>query len=466
MLAVLPFANLSGDPEQEYFSDGMTEEMITRLGRLRPDRLGVIARTSAMRYKNTDKLIDQIGRELGVDHVIEGGVRRAGGSVRINAQLIQVRDQTQLWGDSYTRDLSDVFAVQAEVAEAVAQALALELLPQDDLADEATPTANSAAYDAYLLGRSYWAKRTPDDIETAITHFKRAVQIDPDYALAHAGLADALNVLPWYKPIRCLPVIREAKEAAEKAIAINGRLAEAHAALGGVLFAFREYQESEDHFKTAIAIDPNNATAYQWYSELLSSLGRRLESIQLAREGVARDPQSPVVNLALANALYRARQYEDAIVQLRKIVQLDPDWIPARRIMAETLDHAGRHDEAALAFEECARLWEWKDVEVQGLKDAYRSRGMQGIYEVFYERQAQKGTEPQHHPQLEVLARLGKDDEALALLAQLVDDYEVASNWIGVNPYLDHLHGDPRFDELLRKVGLPKIEIPAASSMP
>jgi len=299
MLAVLPFANLSGDPEQEYFSDGMTEEMITRLGRLRPELLGVIARTSAMRYKKTDKPIDQIGRELGVAYVIEGGVRRSGNSVRINAQLIQVSDQTQLWGDSYTRDLSDVFAIQAEVAEAVAKSLAMELLPDVRTALNEAPTDDSAAHDAYLLGRHYWSRRTADDLETAITHFQRAIEIDPGYALAYAGLSDVYSVLPGYKRVASKEVMQKSRDAAQRALAINANLAEAQAAMGNALFSSSDYANALHHFRKAIELNPNYATARQWYSECLANMGHREESIQQARIAVELDPQSQVISYVL-----------------------------------------------------------------------------------------------------------------------------------------------------------------------
>ena len=198
MMAVLPFENLSGDPEQEFFSDGLTEEMIARLGNMQPERLGVIARTSSMRYKGSQKPLAEIARELGVSYLIEGSVRRAGGQVRITAQLIQVSDQTHLWAENYERPISDVFAVQTEVADKVAASLAVKLLAgrQGSLARPAT--TDPEAHEAYLRGRFHWEKRTKEGLEKAVEYFKQAITLDPGYALAYAGLADSYAVMPWF----------------------------------------------------------------------------------------------------------------------------------------------------------------------------------------------------------------------------------------------------------------------------
>jgi TolB-like protein/DNA-binding winged helix-turn-helix (wHTH) protein len=277
MLAVLPFENLSGDPAQEYFSSGLTEEMITQLGRLDPGRLGVIARTSAMQYKDAHKDVRQIGSELGVDYLLEGSVRREGNRVRISAQLIQVRDQSHQWAADYDRDLRDILALQSEVAGAIAQQIRLQLTPEQHARLQNARTLNAEAYESYLKGRFFWNKRTVEGHQKAIEYFQKAVALDPNYAQAYAGLADAYALLgSWANPV--MPrgeAMGQARAAAQKALSLDDSLSDAHASLGFVKMHYDwDFAGAEKEFQRAIALNPGYATAHHWYAYDLAALAR------------------------------------------------------------------------------------------------------------------------------------------------------------------------------------------------
>ncbi len=453
MLAVLPFANLSGDPEQEYFSDGMTEEMITRLGRLRPELLGVIARTSAMRYKKTDKTIEQIGRELGVAYVIEGGVRRAGNSVRISAQLIQVSDQTQLWGDSYTRDLSDVFAVQEEVAEAVAKALAVELLPQAASGPAKPPTESSAAYDAYLLGRSYWAKRTPESLHSAIDHFKRAIKLDPNYALAYSGLADTWGVLPWYVPGPYSEMNAEAKKAAERAFALDDSLAETHASMAELLKRQGHWEPAFEHYRKALGIDPNNATAHQWYGQVLGFRGRFDEGALELERSITLDPLSAVMRLSFGACLRLARRWDLAIEQLNKALELQPNL---GGVGAElTLAYLGKHDHAAAAtsFVNFLTAIRQPPHRIERFRKTNETMGIKGALiewlNSFHDEDSLPYGAAAH---AELLAWCGETDRAFEWLERAVRQQDPYLLMLETSYVYDNLRDDPRYADMLKRI--------------
>ncbi len=442
--------------------------MITRLGRLSPELLGVIARTSAMRYKKTDKPIDQIGRELGVAYVIEGGVRRAGESVRINAQLIQVSDQTQLWGDSYTRDLSDVFAVQADVAEAVAKALAVELLPQEESVRAKPPTESSAAYDAYLLGRSYWAKRTPESLYTAIKHFERAVKLDPNYALAYSGLADAWGVLPWYVPGPFSEMYARAEENAERALALDDSLAEPNVSIALVLGEHDKPEAALPYYRKAIAIDPNNATARQWYGLALCLLGRADDGLAEFERGVSLDPLSAVMRLDYGYGMLLARQYNTSIEQLKRTLELQPDFFNAAGELPWAYIGKVEHGAAAESFEKYLALLGQPTNRVTNFRSTYESSGL---------KQAILGWLASISTEVEIprlstgdRARLhawcGDHDRAFELLDRLYQQKSHEISHIRFHLAFDSLRDDPRFDDLLRKAGLAKVDLPSPTTTP
>ncbi len=454
MLAVLPFANLSGDPDQEYFSDGMTEEMITRLGRLRPELLGVIARTSAMRFKKTDKLIDQIGRELGVAYVIEGGVRRAGNRVRINAQLIQVSDQTQLWGDSYTRDISDVFAVQAEVAEAIAEALAVELLPEQKIAESKAPTESSAAYDAYLLGRSYWAKRTPASLHTAIKHFKHAIELDPNYALAYCGLADSWGVMPYYVPGPYNKINAEGKKAAEKALTLDDSLAEAHVSIARHLKDAGDFATATEHYQKAVAIDPNNATAHQWYGTTLIIQGRHDRGIAEYEKAIALDPLSAVRHNEYGHGAVLARRFDKAIEQLNETLRLQPDFKIA--YFSLTWSYIGKedHNAAATAFESHLRAIDRPAESIKAFRRTYDASGLRAGFLEWLNSLGNDfdswGAGPARRAPF--YAWCDEKDRAFESLDRAIERASPLVNIVATYFPYDNLRDDPRYADLLERI--------------
>ena len=352
MLAVLPLENRSADPEQEYFTDGMTEELITQLGKLQPKRLGVIARTSAMRYKKTDKSIEEVGRELGVEYVVEGSVRRAGDRIRITTQLIQVADQSQLWAQTYDRRVADVFDLQDEVASAVAKALEMELVSPASRAPEAqAEPASSEAYDAYLKGRFHWNRRTPEGLRLAIRWFEKAIELDPHFGRAYSGIADVHNVQITYfqaAPEKVYPI---AVEAARRAVDLAPQLAETHASYASILAHAGRSAEAKPEFARALDIDPNYVPTLYWNAIYEVSEGHFEESLALARRAQQLDPLSVTVEIVLGNIMWFARRGPEAIQHYQRGLELEPNmpWIHMRLMLC--LAALGRLEEALAAIE-------------------------------------------------------------------------------------------------------------------
>src|SRR3989475_8860445 len=315
MLVVLPFENLPGEPQEEYLSDGLTEEMITQLGRLHPERLGVIARTSAMQYKNTDKRTDQIGSELGVAYVLEGSLRRAGDRVRISAQLIQVRDQTHLWAESYERDLRDILALQSDVAQAIARQIELKLTPQQQARLARGRPIDPRAYELYSKGRYFWNKRSEEGYRRAIQYFQQAIARDSEYAPAYAGLADAYALLGSMPNVE-LPrseAMPRARTAAIKALALDVGLAEAHTSLAFVQLHFdMGVPAAERECTRALQLNPGYPTAHHWYAFWLLAHGRAEEALQEVRAAQRLDPLSLIINTDVGAMLYYGRRHDEA----------------------------------------------------------------------------------------------------------------------------------------------------------
>ncbi len=332
-IAVLPFLNLSSDAEHEYFSDGLTEELINAIAQV--EGLRVISRTSAFAFKGRELDVRTIGGELGVDAILEGSVRRSGSRVRISTQLVSVADGTTLWSRTFDQQLEDVFAIQESIARATVDTLKLELLA-DGSQDLVQPTTESlTAYEEYLQGRFYWNKRTGDGFEQALAHFNAALEADPDYAKAHAGLADTYSLMVSYDVLLPDEGYPQAREAANRALALDPTLAEAHTSL-----AFIEENESgnleaaEALYREAIAINPNYATAHHWYSILLEEQGRLDEALAEAERALALDPLSPIINVNLASKYQSKGELDRAIERLEKAVELAPDFRNARQSLA------------------------------------------------------------------------------------------------------------------------------------
>jgi TolB-like protein/Flp pilus assembly protein TadD len=454
MLAVLPFENLSADPEQEYFSDGMTEEMITQLGRLEPERLGVIARTSAMRYKATEKGIDEIGRELGVDYILEGSVRRVADRVRISAQLVQVDDQTHLWAQSYDRAVEEILALQSDVAAEIAHSLTLELLPARRKRLAWGATSSSEAHEAYLRGRYYQYRATSHGWQKAIQYFQEAIKKDPDYAAAYAGMGSHYL---WQAPAKVnMP---KAKAAALKALELDATLPEAYAVLGSVKLYFEwDWAGARKEFEQALRFDPGNAQAHFRYSQYLAAMGRLEKAIATAKRARELDPLSTLVSHYVGRLYYFDRQYERAVGEFKRTLELDPNYGFAHFFLALTYDKMGRQDEAMVHAQRYLSLGGKPPQKGVALNELYRSEGFEGIIREWArarERRArQKGFIGSAGLAL-TYARLGDKEKAFRWLERAYRERTRDLIYLKVDPGYDALRSDPRFQDLVRRVGFP-----------
>ncbi len=461
MLAVLPFDNLSGDPDQDYFSDGMTEEMITQLGRLNPERLGVIGRTSIARYKGTNKSIEEIGRELKVEYLLEGSVRRETDRARISVQLIQVSDQTQLWAANYDRALGGVLTLQTEVAEAVAREIQLKLTPQQQARLESTPWVNPEAHDAYLRGRFHWNIRTPESLQQSVDLFDQAIAEDSDYALAYAGLADAYGLLSS-TPYDAVPP-REGKPqaiaAARRALELDDSLAEAHTALARDKFTYEwDWGGAEREFRRAIELNPGYATARQWFAEYLWVRGRPEEALAHIQQALELDPYSLIMHLALGRHYYLTRQYNQAIGRFKETVRMNPNFFLVHFDLGFAYVQVGQYDEAISEFRRAIQLYPGSPVCIAGLGYAYAKAG-QGHEARQSLAQLRQLSEQRYVPALYVAAiyaGLGETEEAFAWLERA---YEERSNYLvylNLEPPFESLRYDPRFTDLLSRMNFPE----------
>ena len=326
MLVVLPFENLTAGERYDYFSEGLTEEMITELARLSPERLGVIARTTAMQFKSTTKSTAQIGSELGVSHVLEGSVRRVAERVRITAQLIRVSDESHLWAQSYERGLHDVLEVQAEVARAVAREIQIKLTPHEKqrLDPDKTRSINPQAYELYLRGRHFWYRRTEEGIRKSIECFGEALRYDPSFAAAYDGISDAHTMLACRGMTPALESFHKAKAAARQAVRLQPELGEGYASLAHVRLHDWDWVGLESDFRRAVELDPGYAIAHYWYAEYLMAMGRTGEAVRRVQHSWELDPLNSVINASVGMIRYLAHDYDGALVALRRGLEIDP----------------------------------------------------------------------------------------------------------------------------------------------
>jgi TolB-like protein/Tfp pilus assembly protein PilF len=334
-IAVLPFENLSHDPDNAYFAEGMQDEILARLSKIAD--LKVISRTSTQKYKSTPDNLREIARQLGVANILEGSVQKAADQVRVNVQLINALNDAHLWGDIYDRKLADIFAVESDIAKAIADTLQAKLTGAEKQLIAAQPTNDLTAYDLYLKGRSVWSKRGGENLRQAIAFYEQAIARDPNYALAYSGLAEAYVILPIYSAVAPREAFSKAKAAALKALQLDDKLAEAHTALADVLFDDLDIAGSLSEFQRAIALNPNYATAHQWYGcDPLRALSRFDEAIAEGRRAVELDPLSPIINSDLGRTFTIARRYDEGIAQLRKTLEIDPTLWVAHYNLGET----------------------------------------------------------------------------------------------------------------------------------
>ncbi|HUE85812.1 MAG TPA: protein kinase, partial [Vicinamibacterales bacterium] len=449
-LAVLPFENLTGDPEQEFFSDGLTEEMITQLGRLHPERLSVIARTSSMRYKNRHAPLDEIARELGVDYVLEGSARREGGRVRISATLIQVRDQTQRWTDTFDRELSGILALQGDVARGVAGSLALALLPDEQRRLASARPVNPEAYEAYLKGHFHAQKETRPDLDLALKYFEMALQKDPNYAPAHAGIAflwTARNQMGYVPPGEAIPRV---KAAALRAVELDPGQAVAHYALAMAAWNDWDWEANEREFRRTIELDPNHAEARVIYSHLLIALKRPEEAVSEAQRAMQLDPLNAFVQALYGTVLHFVRRHDEAIVQHQSALKTSPGFPVAQCGLWSALIMLGRRDQALSAASACL-------VQTYGteITDAVARGSAADGYPGAMRRVADllaSGVKGTYVPPIDVFTtylNAGQKDLALEWLSKSIDARDPNVYGAVRSPFtIDRLGDDPRFQKL------------------
>jgi TolB-like protein/DNA-binding winged helix-turn-helix (wHTH) protein len=469
MLAVLPFQNLSGDPGRDYFSDGMTEELITQLGSLDPSHLGVIARTSSMHYKGSQKDIAEIARELGVNYVLEGSVRGSSERVRVTAQLIATSDQTHLWAESFDRDPSDVLRLQGDVARAIAGRIELTLPEQATARLTRTASLDPQAHEAYLQGLQVQNLRTRQGFEQAITEFKRAVALEPKYADAYAALARTYSLGTVVGLGPPAEMWRQAGDAAAKALQIDDSVASAHTTMGFVhAHTDFDWAAAEREFHRGIELNPSDASGHLFFSNsFLSPFGRHDEAIAEMKTAIRLDPLSPPIDSFLGRTYLWARRYDDALAQWRHCIQRFPNFPINHVRLAHLYTYIGKFDEA-IAEETKARILSGQDARAalsqeDALRAAFVARGQRGYWEKTLEfslasvnqtsAPAPEGYNTSYGLAI-LYARLGERDRALESLEQAYRERELPMTEIGVEPALDPLRTDVRFQSLLRRVGL------------
>ena len=455
-IAVLPLENLSKDPEQEYFADGMTDELITNLAQI--SALRVISRTSAMQYKGTKKSLSEIARELRVDAVVEGTVMHSGDRVRITAQLIEASTDHHLWAASYDRDLQNVLSMQEEVTRAIVSEVRVKLTAQEQARLASMHPINPEAFQLWLKGRYYWYKLNPEGLQKAIEYFQQALEKDPAYAPAYAGLADSYNLLAFFNVFPPREVMPKAKAAAVKALELDDDLAEAHVSLGWAGFTYDlDWPAAGKHFERAIVLNPAYPLAHSYYSLYLGALGRPEEGLTEAKRALDLDPVSPAINHYVVVQLYLARRFDEAIEQCRKTLELDPSFTPVHGTLAEVYSAKGMYREALAEYEEYSALSGGSPRSTAFVGYAHARLGQRSqAFRVL--EQLRAASKQKYVPALSfaiVYVGLGEKDQAFLWLEKAYDERTNSLAYLKVQATWDPLRSDPRFADLVRRIGLP-----------
>lgn len=455
MLAVLPFENLSGDPSQEYFSDGLTEEMITQLGRLNPKRLGVIARTSSMKYKSTRKTVAEIGRELAVSYVFQGSVRRAGNRVRVTAQLVQVSDQTHLWAEGYERSLGDILALQSDLARAIARQIRVKLTPGEERRLAESREVSPQAYEAYLKGRHLWNKRTEDGMRKSIAHYEEAVRQCPEYGMAYAGIADSYVMLACRGMVPAKETFRKARAAARKALDLDSELGEAHGSLAHVRLHDWDWEGLEKDFQRALELNPSQAIVFYWYGEFLMSRARPEEAIAVTQKAYQIDPLSPVIAASLAMILYLARSYDRAVGVLQRAQEIDAAHFLPHMRMGLVLVQQHKYDAAIAELKTAVNLADQSTESLAALGLAYAAAGRktsaQGILRILAKLEGKRYVLP--YNVAKIYAAAANREKAFHWLEKSYEESSPDLIELSSEPVFDGLRDDPRFPDLMRRIG-------------
>jgi TolB-like protein/Tfp pilus assembly protein PilF len=456
-IAVLPFDNLSRDPDNAYFAEGVQDEILTRLAKI--GDLKVISRTSTEKYKSAPANLREIAQQLGVAHIVEGSVQKANDQVRVNVQLINALTDAHLWAETYDRKLLDIFSVESDIAKTIADTLQAKLSGSEKTAISKKPTANPEAYELYLKGRFFWNKRTGNDLKTAAEYFQRAIDADPSYGSAYAGLAQSYLLIPVFGAGAPRDFFPKAMVAAHRAIKLDETSAEGHSALAMLLLFDFKFKESEEEFRRAIELNPNYATAHHWFgNSLLVTLGRFDEAIKEGERAVELDPLSLIINADLGSTLMIARRYDEAIAQLRRTLAFDGNFGYAHWNLGEALYLKGDASAAIAEYEKAATLDD--DPQILALLGrAYADTGKKDkALEILGQLKA-LGRQSFVRDYLYTIIYTGLGDKATAIdyLQKARDSGETPdTTWLKVDPIFDPLRDEPRFQQLVAKLFPPE----------
>ena len=453
-VAVLPLENLSGDPEQDYFADGMTEALIAGLAKIRS--LRVISRTSVMRYKGAHAALRDIARALDVSAIVEGSVLRSGNRVRITALLVDTATDRHLWAETYERDVGDILALQGEVAKAIASEIQVTITPQEEAGMARRGAINPDAFHAYLKGRYHWEKRSEEGLARALRFFQEAIEIDPTYAPAYAGLADYYITLGNFSLADSMSIYPKAKAAALRGLEIDPGSAEAYTSLATVEGSFEWDREgAERDYRRAIALNPNYATAHHWYADHLVSLARFEEGMAEIAVAQSVDPLSLVMNADVGGYLLYAGRFEEALAQIERILATDPDYVPAQRQIGGVYEELGKLDEAFAAFEKTRQLTGGATYSLTALahthaRAGHRDEALKMLADL---ETVAKKKYVSHYGVAAVHVALGNFDRAFQYLDRAAQSHDRALIWLKVSPRWKSVRSDPRFLKLLKMVG-------------
>jgi len=456
-IAVIPFMNQDRDPNSEWISDGLTESIINNLTQL--PNLKVIARSSVFRYKGRETDPIAVGKELGVRAVLTGRLMHRGDTMLISAELIDIRDNKQLWGDQYERKLADMLSVQREIAREITNNLRPTLSGVDQSRMDKQYTANAEAFQLYLKGRFYWNKRTAPDLQRAVPFFQQAIDKDPNYALAYSGLADTYAVIVAYTNQPAREVMPKAKEAALKALALDDKLAEAHASLGQITSYYDyDFVTAEREYRRAIELNPNYATAHQWLAEHLAAMRRNDEALAEIRRALELDPMSVIMNRIYGDILVDGRRFDEAIQQYQKTLELEPNFPTAHYFLARAYEAKGMHDEAVQEYTVSAQLGTVMAELMAKGSEVYKKSGWNAYVQYNLEQLVEKA--PSRRLPAFVAAtfyaKANRKDEAIMWLEKGYEERDFRMTLLGVTFEFDGLRSDPRFRELVRRMGLPE----------
>lgn len=454
-LAVLPLTNASADPNMEYFSDGITESIINALTRL--PKLRVVPRSTVFRYKGQDVDPQAVGRALDVRAVLTGRVLHVGERLVVKAELIDVVNESQLWGEQYNRKPDDIFDVQDEISREISEKLRLQLSREEKRKLTKRHTEDPEAYRLYLRGRFYWNKRTEENFKKGIEFFQQAIEIDPNYALAYAGLADSYILLGYYSASSPQEVMPKAKAAAVKALALDETLAEAHTSLGYIHYVYEwDWSRAEKEFKRAIKLNPNYATGHHWYAFELSATSRHEEAIAEIRVAQELDPLSLIINTEVGWAYYFAHQYDKAIKQYRAAIEFEPSFSVAHLFLAEAYTQKGMYQEAIAELQKAVELSGGSPLMRGVLGHVFARADRRDEARAIMDELEQLSEQRHISPFIIALiyAGLEEKDQAFHWLEQAYEQKSMFLPWINVEPMLNSLRDDERFTDLLHRIGL------------